>query len=109
MPGTLTAGPDGAIWFGEGAGNKIGRLTTDGQITEFPVPSTPGAPATIITGPDGALWFLEHLGNKIARMTTQGAFTEWPIPTPDSQPQGLAFGPGGLSCGSPRRPATRSA
>jgi len=85
-PGTIVAGPDGAIWFAHGAG-KIGRLTMDGQITEFPVPTNPGAPATIIPGSDGALWFVENLGNKIGRITTDGAITEINIPTPNTQSQ----------------------
>ncbi len=33
------------MWFAEKTGNKIGRITMQGQITEFPVP-TPNA------GPD---------------------------------------------------------
>ena len=39
-------------------GNRIGRITTSGAITEFPLP-TPGAgPDGIIAGPDGNLWVL---------------------------------------------------
>src|SRR5450759_1892993 len=34
-PDRITAGPDGALWFTEFYGNKIGRLTTDGHLTEF--------------------------------------------------------------------------
>ena len=29
----ITAGPDGNLWFTEGTGNKIGRITTAGTIT----------------------------------------------------------------------------
>ncbi len=29
-PGAITAGPDGALWFTEGAGNRIGRITPGG-------------------------------------------------------------------------------
>ena len=29
-PAGITAGPDGALWFAEVVGNKIGRITTDG-------------------------------------------------------------------------------
>lgn len=44
-------------------GNKIGRITTSGSITEFPVP-TPVARADGITaGPDGAVYFTESPGN----------------------------------------------
>jgi virginiamycin B lyase len=27
VPGGITAGPDGALWFAELSGNKIGRIT----------------------------------------------------------------------------------
>ena len=36
-PYDITAGPDGALWFTE-PGVKIGRITTAGVITEYPVP-----------------------------------------------------------------------
>ena len=60
QPNGITAGPDGALWFTETAGSKIGRITTTGAITEFPVP-TPGPLSLggITAGPDGALWFAE--------------------------------------------------
>src|SRR5438034_561946 len=56
---SIAAGRDGALWFGEAAGNKIGRIATSGAITEFPLPATtPGdGPVGIAAGPDGALWF----------------------------------------------------
>jgi streptogramin lyase len=31
-------GPDGALWFTERLADKIGRLTTAGLFTEFPLP-----------------------------------------------------------------------
>jgi len=45
--------------------NNIGRITTAGMITEFPVPTAGSAPRDITTGPDGNLWFTEYLGNKV--------------------------------------------
>src|ERR1700757_4214949 len=35
-PSAITTGPDGALWFIE-SGGKIGRITTQGDITEFPI------------------------------------------------------------------------
>ena len=58
-PGGITAGPDGALWFTEFSGNKIGRITTAGAITEHAVPTAGSDPEDITTGPDGALWFTE--------------------------------------------------
>src|ERR1019366_3520028 len=55
------------------AASNIGRITTSGSVTEYPV----AAPnSSITTGPDGALWFTEFGGNKIGRITIGGAVTE---------------------------------
>jgi uncharacterized protein (TIGR03437 family) len=90
----LTSGPDGALWFSEQAVNKIGRITTSGLITEFPLPAG-GGPSDNTNGPDSSLWFTEIFGNKIGRITTAGVITEFPVPTPASQPNGITKGPDG--------------
>jgi streptogramin lyase len=64
-PDGITAGPDGALWFTETDGNKIGRITTSGVITEFPIPTSDSQPSSITVGPDGALWFTEFGANQI--------------------------------------------
>src|ERR1700731_2568477 len=73
---SITAGPDGALWFTEGNANKIGRITTAGVFTEFPVPTANSFPAGITAGPDGNLWFVEAIGN-IGRITTTGVVAEF--------------------------------
>ncbi len=77
-PQYITKGPDGAIWFTETNGNNVGRITTDGVISEYAIPTPNAQPNGITTGPDGALWFTELNGNKIGRITTGGAITEFP-------------------------------
>jgi virginiamycin B lyase len=74
-------GPDGAIWFVERAAAKIGRMTLDGQFTEYPL-ATGSFPNRIVVGPDGALWFSELRANKVGRMTTTGHLTEYPADGP---------------------------
>src|SRR5690242_13531663 len=34
----IAAGPDGGLWFTEQTGNKIGRISTAGNVTEFQIP-----------------------------------------------------------------------
>jgi streptogramin lyase len=65
-PHRITAGPDGALWFTESNGNKIGRMATAGVVTE--VPTRTIGPFGITVGPDGALWFTEYGGNKIGQV-----------------------------------------
>jgi len=37
---SITTGPDGNLWFIEGNGNKLGKITPeDGEITEYHVPT----------------------------------------------------------------------
>jgi virginiamycin B lyase len=91
----IASGPDGALWFVDDVGNSIGRITTAGAITEFPIPTATSGPVAITAGPDGALWFTEQGGNNIGRITTAGAITEFPIPTPTSFPNAIVAGPDG--------------
>jgi streptogramin lyase len=101
----ITTGPDGALWFADNGcissfctpvvPGQIGRITTAGAISEFPIPTGTGGLRQIVTGPDGALWFTEVLASKIGRMTTSGTVTEYPVPTPNSNPYGIAMGSDG--------------
>ena len=75
----IVAGPDGALWFTETGANKVGRITTAGQITEYPVPNLASGlqdtgPTQIVSS-GGALWFLTDIGESVYRMATSGAFT----------------------------------
>ena len=56
---TITAGPDGNIWFSDPYANQIGNITPDGTVTEYAVPTPASFPAGITTGPDGNIWFTE--------------------------------------------------
>ena len=95
-PNRITAGPDGALWFTEYQNNKIGRITTAGVVTEFPVPTSASSPQGIAAGTDGALWFTESGTGKIGRITTAGVITEFPIPKPGGGgPYGITSGPDG--------------
>jgi streptogramin lyase len=108
-PVGITVGPDGALWF-VGVPGEIGRITTAGVVTEFPVPAVPpppGSPAGtqattatltgITAGPDGALWFTGIPG-EVGRITTAGVVTEFPVP--EVPP------PAGSPAGTPSTPAT---
>jgi virginiamycin B lyase len=84
-PSGITFGQDGALWFTETEGNKVGRMTTTGRITEFTIPTPGSEPGEIVAGPDGALWFTEFAGNKIGRIaagspSAGGAFLPGPLP-----------------------------
>lgn len=93
--GVITRGPDGALWFTEQCAGLIGRMTTSGAFTSYPIPTPNSSPHGITEGPDGALWFAEYGGNNIGRITTAGVITEFPITTPGTGPNMIATGPDG--------------
>ncbi len=81
----IAQGPDGALWFTQSPvgdddpPDAIGRVTTDGQYTRWPLPNSHSTPMRITAGSDGALWFTEREGNRIGRITTSGVITEFPL------------------------------
>ena len=91
----ITVGADGNLWFttvaldvnGNPVAAGVGRITPDGVVTEFPVPTASIGGRTIVAGPDGNLWFTEGGANQIGRVTTAGAVTEFAIPTLGSLPE----------------------
>ena len=90
----ITAGADGALWFGEHDA-KIGRITTAGAVTEFSATGTLREPQRITAGPDGALWFTDVFSNAIGQITTAGAITEFPVPTAKSEVTDITVGADG--------------
>jgi virginiamycin B lyase len=110
----IAAGPDGALWFTQSRGRKIGRITTGGAITEYDLPPPSGAPGSITTGPDGALWFVVSRGesgeqDSIGRLQPHLAAAAPPCPVPPGLPR-TGGGPLAASVSSvaaPPRPADR--
>lgn len=95
-PAWITTGPDGNLWFTEARGDRIGRITTRGVVTEFRGISPRSYPAGITTGPDGNLWFTEAEGNRVGRITPGGQVTEFSAGiTPESAPLDIAVGSDG--------------
>jgi virginiamycin B lyase len=95
-PYTIVAGPDGALWFTESIGNKIGRITTAGKFTEFDVPTGKSGPYGIAVGADGNIWFTERFADQIGRFEFFGQhITEFPIPTAFAQAWEIAPGADG--------------
>jgi virginiamycin B lyase len=76
-------------------GNRVARITLDGKVTEFPIPSAVGSPINIAVGPDRNIWFTK--AGRLGRVTPDGVVTEFEVPAPNS-------GPTGLTAGSDRRP-----
>ena len=72
MPVGIVVGGDENLWFTEKEGNRIGRISVDGEIAEFAMPSANAGPDGIALGPDGNVWFSESEADEIARITATG-------------------------------------
>jgi hypothetical protein len=99
-PGYITAGSDGNVWFGA-SGDKIVRMTTTGNVTEFPLP--PHFDMTVYgltSGPDGNIWYVRSRSfvdfdldfGRLGRVTPAGGVTEFSF---DESLSGITVGPDG--------------
>jgi RHS repeat-associated protein len=86
----LTQGPDKNVWFAEPQGNKVGKTTAAGAVTEYSTPFG-SEPHGIATGSDKNLWFTDRGTSKISRTTTSGVITEYALPA-GSEPLGITSG-----------------
>ncbi|MGN6258195.1 MAG: Vgb family protein [Solirubrobacterales bacterium] len=100
-PRDLTAEPDGAIWFMDSRpdGQAIGRMTTSGSVSEFPLPPGEGeepgglyGAGSVLAGLDGRVWFVGENGF-VGRIGPTGRLSRVAIPT--RNPEDLALGPEG--------------
>lgn len=92
-PFDITLGHDGALWFTEFDGNKIGRITTAGVITEYTVPTVGASPYMVTAGPGKTIWFTEYYSDKIGRVAPDGTITEFALPGANSSPLAITAGP----------------
>lgn len=76
-PSDMTLGSDGNVWFTMQAVGKFGRITPNGQITEFTGVDSPGS---IAAGPDGNLWIASVFNPVISRVTPTGQITSFTTP-----------------------------
>ncbi|MGO9487494.1 MAG: hypothetical protein ACLQBB_00520 [Solirubrobacteraceae bacterium] len=58
-PRSIVLGPDGALWFTDDGDESIGRITTSGQVTEYPITTASAPSPQGITSYAGQLWFAE--------------------------------------------------
>ena len=99
--GSLAAGPFGvavdagrAVWASIPRANKLVRISPQGEIAEFDVPTRGARLGDVAVDRDGGVWFLEMQANKIGRLAA-GRFTEYAVPTPSAGLAALALAPDG--------------
>jgi hypothetical protein len=88
------------VWFAEsapnGTVNRIGRITTSGQVTEYPLGGAARSGITdVAAGVDGNLWFTLR-GDRVGRITPAGAVKFFSAGiSPESSPSAITAGPDG--------------
>ena len=100
-PFGITTGPDGNLWFTSADLSVIGKMTTSGLVTLYPIPSG-GLAFSIVGNPaDGNVWFTEGnfcgaqfnnipCVNLVAKITPTGAATEYQT---TNTPHDITVGP----------------
>jgi streptogramin lyase len=89
-PNFMATGSDKNVWFTEDNVARIGKITSDGIISEYTIPSGNLA-KDIAPGAAGTLWFTES--SAIGKVTIAGNITEYVLPSGCGQ--GLSKGPDG--------------
>ena len=85
---------DGVMWFSEAAGDHIGRLTVDGNITEFPIPTRAASRARCALTRRLDL-VRADLGNGLCRIARDGGMAEYKVTTPNASLRSVCVGPDG--------------
>jgi virginiamycin B lyase len=81
----------GGIWFlqrEDGGYDSVGRISSSGQVSEFPIPDHESGPKSIVEGHEGDAWFTEYFADKIGRVTPTGQITGYQLPE-GSRPTGI--------------------
>ncbi len=95
-PHGLGIGSDGkTVWYTGKATGTVGKITPEGRIETFALPTVGSVPIYIKAGPDGNMWVTELVGNKIGHITPKGEVQEFDIPTHNSRPIAIVPEPGG--------------
>jgi virginiamycin B lyase len=79
-PTNIIVGPDNNLWFPEEfnpgpdptnlpPGDKIGRITTSGALTEYTTPTSGSRPVIVTAGRDGNIWFTEVFAGQVGRLS----------------------------------------
>src|SRR5579862_4009630 len=88
---------NGNMWFTDAGTPAIGRIASDGTVTEFSNGLIQGAhPYSIVAGLNGSMWFSDSSGVAIGQITPQGAITEYDASQyTNSKALGIALDPQG--------------
>lgn len=86
-PHAIEFAADGkTIWFTGKRTSTVGKITPDGKVIHYPLPSLGAVPIYMVAGADGNMWGTELATSKIFKVTDKGDVTEYKIPSYNSRP-----------------------
>jgi virginiamycin B lyase len=86
---------EGGVWFTEGDNNAVSRLSPDGTVIAYPIPTPAAEPADLALDQQGNLWFVELNGGKIGRLSPDGRIKEYSLADQHAHPWQLWVDPNG--------------
>ncbi len=96
QPLAITQGPDGNMWFEEGVGNNVGKITPQGTVTEYNAGFGNGSGSFgIAAGSDGRIWFADAAHSRIGAINTDGSGLTYYSAGLSGQPYSIASGSDG--------------
>lgn len=95
----LAVATNGEVWFTDAIAEAVGRLSPDGAVQSFPLPTRITQFGRLAVAPDGSAWFADGWSNSVIRLK-DGAFTPYPSRLPNAGPFGVAVDPGGTVWGT---------
>jgi len=100
-PGDITVGADRNLWFPETGTNRIGRITTAGEVREFTIFDAVELGPAIALGPDGKIWVAgTGLDGKVHVWAVDASGSSDEIaPLGESPAPGLSYFPTGITAG----------
>jgi len=86
----IVAGPDGNLWFGDGGGPYMGRISTTGTLSETMLTISSAAPEIAVSS-NGVVWLATF--QTIGRVTTFDSVNWFTVPTPAPYAFDMTAGP----------------
>lgn len=87
----ITTAPDGSMWFVERNANKVGRITTAGQISEYTLPAQTVDDSQVEDldiAADGTVWVVFDEGWQAVALNPNGSVKSGPYHDPEDNPDG---------------------
>lgn len=91
-PTDIVTASDGKVWFTQLEGDRIGHVTPDGLVFEFPVLEGTRRPNGIAADPNTKqVWFTVEQGGVFSSLDSEGNTKSYAVPSPNAALSGLAF------------------